>query len=147
MQLNWIAPRVQVVRKTKKSRRFTHQLKVNILLGHQAKMLENWALFWVLLLICSFSGPSDLHHRSWQRWILNPLSKARDPTCIVMDTSWVPQLLSHDGNSSSKTLNPSHFGVSINRAEKITVASKQLVEIIYRLGVKQFHLPTYGGIF
>ena len=41
-------------------------------------------------------GPSrvcDLHHSSWQRWILNPLSEARDRTCNLM----VP--LSHDGNS------------------------------------------------
>ena len=30
------------------------------------------------------------HHRdSWQRWILNPLSEARDRTHIIMDTRWV----------------------------------------------------------
>ena len=40
-------------------------------------------------LICS------LHHR-----ILNPLSEARDQTCIVMDTSQVFTLLSHNGNSN-----------------------------------------------
>ena len=28
----------------------------------------------------------DLHHSSWKRWILNPLSKARDRTCTLMDT-------------------------------------------------------------
>ena len=27
----------------------------------------------------------DLHCSSWQRWILNPLSKARDRSCILMD--------------------------------------------------------------
>ena len=27
----------------------------------------------------------DLHHSSWQCWILNPLSQARDQTCILMD--------------------------------------------------------------
>ena len=32
-------------------------------------------------------------------WILHPLSKARDGTRNLMDTSWVRQLLSHDGNS------------------------------------------------
>jgi len=29
----------------------------------------------------------DLHHSSQQRWILNPLSKARDRTCNVMVAS------------------------------------------------------------
>ena len=28
-----------------------------------------------------------LHHSSWQCWNLNPLSEARDQTCILMDTS------------------------------------------------------------
>ena len=31
----------------------------------------------------------DLHHSSWQRWILNPLSDARDQTCILMDVSQI----------------------------------------------------------
>ena len=31
----------------------------------------------------------DLHHRARQRWILNPLSEARDQTRILMDTSQV----------------------------------------------------------
>ena len=34
-----------------------------------------------------------------QHWILNPLSKARDWTHILMDTSSVHNLLSHNGNS------------------------------------------------
>ena len=31
----------------------------------------------------------DLHHSSQQHWILNPLRKARDGTCILMETSWI----------------------------------------------------------
>jgi len=38
-----------------------------------------------------------LHHRSWQCWMLNPLSKVRDQTCILMDTSQVLNILSHNG--------------------------------------------------
>ena len=32
----------------------------------------------------------DLHHSSWQRQILNPLSETRDQTCNLMATSQVP---------------------------------------------------------
>ena len=42
----------------------------------------------------------DLHHSSQQRQILNPLSKARDQTCIFMDSSQVCNPLSQVGNSS-----------------------------------------------
>ena len=31
----------------------------------------------------------DLHHGSWQRRILNPLSEVRDRSFILMDASWV----------------------------------------------------------
>ena len=41
----------------------------------------------------------DLHHSSWQCWVLNPLSEAGDRTCILMDTSWVHNPLSHSRNS------------------------------------------------
>ena len=43
----------------------------------------------------------DLHHSSQQRWILNPLSKVRKWTCILMDPSRVRSPLSHEGNSLS----------------------------------------------
>ena len=46
----------------------------------------------------------DLHYSSWQCWILNPLSEVKDRTCILMDTSWVTLLLSHNGNSLSGLL-------------------------------------------
>ena len=41
----------------------------------------------------------DLHHSSWQRQILNPQNKARDGTCVLMDTSQVLNPLSHNRNS------------------------------------------------
>ena len=31
----------------------------------------------------------NLHHRSQQRQIPDPLSEARDRTCALMDTSWI----------------------------------------------------------
>ena len=31
----------------------------------------------------------DLHHRSWQCWIPDPLWEARDWTHILVDTSWI----------------------------------------------------------
>ena len=37
----------------------------------------------------------DLHHSSRQHRIPNPLSEARDQTCILMDTSQVFNLLGH----------------------------------------------------
>ena len=45
------------------------------------------------------SHVSNLHHSSWQCWILNPLSEARDRTHILMDTSQFRFLLSHNRNS------------------------------------------------
>ena len=42
---------------------------------------------------------NDLHHRSQQHRILNPLSEARDLTHILKDTSRALNLLSHNGNS------------------------------------------------
>ena len=49
---------------------------------------------------------SELHSQLqlWQYQLLNPLSKARDQTCILMDTNWVLNLLSHNGNSSIEVL-------------------------------------------
>ena len=31
----------------------------------------------------------NLNRSSWRRWILNPLSKARARTRVLMDTSWI----------------------------------------------------------
>ena len=46
----------------------------------------------------------DLHHSSWQHWILNPLSKARDRTHVLMDTSWGLLPLSHHWNTFKSSL-------------------------------------------
>ena len=39
--------------------------------------------------ILDSSRVCELHHSSWQPWILNPLSKARDGTHVLMVTSKV----------------------------------------------------------
>lgn len=54
----------------------------------------------------------DLHHSSWQLWILNPLSKTKDGTCILMDTGRVPNPLSHSENSQSIILFIPHGSVA-----------------------------------
>ena len=41
----------------------------------------------------------DLHHSSWQRWMLDPLSMAMDRTYILMDACWVLNPRSHNRNS------------------------------------------------
>ena len=41
----------------------------------------------------------DLPHSLWQLWIFNPLSEARDQTCILTDTSQVLNPLNHNRNS------------------------------------------------
>ena len=46
------------------------------------------------------SSICDLHHSPQQRRSLNPLNKARDGTCILMDGSQIFPL-SHNGNSHS----------------------------------------------
>ena len=50
------------------------------------------------------------HRSSWQRWILNPLSDAREWTHILMDTIRVCQLLSHDRNCRSLDFNIRNLG-------------------------------------
>ena len=51
-----------------------------------------------LSLIC------DLQHTSWQHWMLNSLSEARDRTHVLIDTSQVLNPLSHNGNTSASSL-------------------------------------------
>ena len=39
----------------------------------------------------------DLHYSSWQRWILNPLSEARDQTRNLVVPSWIRFLCATTG--------------------------------------------------
>ena len=48
----------------------------------------------------------DLHRVHSNTWSFDPLSKARDLTWILMHASWVPNLLSHNGNSHVAHLYP-----------------------------------------
>ena len=52
------------------------------------------------------SSVCSLHHSLWQHRILNPLKEPRGQTHILMDRSWVLNLLSHNGNSEVTTFNP-----------------------------------------
>ena len=57
----------------------------------QARGLNRSCSYWPMP-VTTIWDPSRicyLHHSSWQRWILNPLSKARDWTHVLMDTSWI----------------------------------------------------------
>ena len=60
----------------------------------------------------------NLHHSSWQLWILNPLIKARDQTCILMfmlvafvtaEPQW--ELLNISLKEIDSFATPSHFQV------------------------------------
>ena len=43
----------------------------------------------------------NLHHSSWQRWILNPLSQARDQTPNLMVPIWICFHCTRTGTPSS----------------------------------------------
>ena len=45
----------------------------------------------------------DLRHSFRQCGVINPLSKVRDQTRLLMDTSQALKLLNHNGNSSMMT--------------------------------------------
>lgn len=49
-------------------------------------------------------------------WIFNPLSEARGRTHILMDTIWVRDTLSHNGNSTIFQLNIGFVGLHLSSA-------------------------------
>lgn len=66
----------------------------------------------VYIIATATQGPScicDLHHSSWQCSILNPQSKIRDWTGILMDASWVCYYWAMTGTPPPSTP-PSFFG-------------------------------------
>ena len=59
----------------------------------------------------------NLHHSSQQCRILNPLIKARDQTCILMDvSSQVLNLLSHSRNSKITILIQNNYTIMLRKA-------------------------------
>ena len=97
--------------------------------GHPVKLLSStsFSFFWGwgrTHSIWRFPGSglnpgaaaASLRQSSRQLWIHNPLSQARDWTCILMDTSRVRNLMSHNRNSMLLlALGPSacHLTVSV----------------------------------
>ena len=57
----------------------------------------------------------DLGHSLRQCWILNSGSEARDQTCILMDTSWVFNLLSYHRNSSKSKFSVKHTALPLRK--------------------------------
>ena len=75
---------------------------INYIIHSSKMMLFTMHLFSFYCRTCSkwkFPGQRSnwsrichLHHSLWQHWILNPLSKARDRTCILTETRSGPSL-------------------------------------------------------
>ena len=64
----------------------------------------------------------DLHCSLQQHWIFNSLHEARDHTYILMDTSWVLNLLSH--NRDSKSVLPSIYGNLLQHQQETNAATR-----------------------
>ena len=65
------------------------EVELELQLPATAMVTATWDLSYV----------SNVQHSSWQCQTLNPLSEAKGRTCILMDTTWVCNPLSHNGNS------------------------------------------------
>ena len=87
----------------------------------------------------------DLHHCSRQHWILNPLSRARDQTHILMNTSWVHYCWATIGTLQF------FLKEKINVQKVSTVNSTPLIKIQNSKGgwhvkLPGFHIHTSGWI-
>ena len=81
------------------------------------------------------SHSCDLHRSSWQYWILNPLSEARDWTCILTDISLVLNPLSHNSNFSH------HFFIVRNSRQAVATWG---LSCVFPLSLS-FPSPTVGS--
>ena len=77
----------------------------------------------------------NLHHSSRQRWVLNPPSKARDPTHILVDTNQILNPLSHSGNSLKSTLKLVFFPTVM----LLLVIKTRLISILQMSGFLGLH--------
>ena len=68
-----------------------------------------WARGWI------GGAAAGLHYSLWGRRIPNPLSKVRDWTCILMDTSQALNTLSHKGNSTGMQFKAKRLSLNISR--------------------------------
>ena len=59
----------------------------------------------------------DIYHSLWQHQILSLLSEAGDQTRILMDSSWVRNLLSHNRNYFFFFLGPHLWHMEVSRLE------------------------------
>ena len=75
----------------------------------------------------------DLHHSSWQRWILNPLSETRDQTRNLMVLGWIHFHCAPMGTPNPGLL-PNHFvalASSSVRWRRDACSSQSGMEIAY----------------
>ena len=86
----------------------------------------------------------NLYHSSWQCWLLNPLSEARDRTSIFMDTSQVCNPLSHNRNSSN--LGFLYCSPIKGTWNPWRMVDPKAVQRIYLMSLRHFILPEQARI-
>ena len=85
----------------------------------------------------------DLHHRSWQCQIPNPLSEARNQTCILMDTSQVWNSLSHMGTPNQLYFNQKFLKKRRNWLMPLWRLSPKSAELMSQFKFKDWKLLSY----